>query len=363
MRYVVPKGMHLYRTTDRTEQIVVTDVAGSLPLHLHELLLRVAGWASDAVLTTARDHLAEGRLAEAAGAVLTAAGRDRMPMSESDLELLAALVPDDRTTAWPEAAPPGAAAEADFAPQLAGSAGTAPLVLDLTGDADRLDGPDRAAVAAVREVAGGVALWRTWRRASPGPDLDHPVRVYLLLAGGDPGGLPVACARVQRALADAGIDHPQVEAFHHRTALPPYQRLARGRSALLWAATEAQPITVARVFDAYHPATGGQFSADRPALSHGDELQRTLHYLDSGAVLLATEAREADPFDEDAGPVVPLSFRTDGSWIWTDAVSYFLRTYALSPDDALLAHIRTREYRVPEVDPVAEHRALAALLT
>ena len=29
--------------------------------------------------------------------------------------------------------------------------------------------------------------------------------------------------------------------------------------------------------------------------------------------------------------MVPLSFRTDGSWIWTDAVSYFLRTYALSP--------------------------------
>lgn len=341
----------------------MTDAAGSLPLHLHDLLLRIAGWAPDAVLTAARDHLAEGRLAQAGALVMATASTDRMPIGKADLDLLAGLAPFKRIEVWPQAVAPEATPDVSFTPRVTDPADTVPLVLDLTRDEDQLDGPDRAAVAAAREIPGGVGLWRAWRQGSPGQGPEHPVRVHLLLVGGDPADLPVACARVQRALTDAGVGDPQVEAFHDLTALPPYQRLARGRSALLWAAAEGRPVTLARVFDAYHPGTGGQFSAQRPTLSQGDELQRVLHYLDSGPVLLATEAREADPFDEDAGPVVPLSFRTDGSWIWTEAVSYFLRTYALSPDDALLEHIRTRGYQAPEPDPVAEHRALAALLS
>ena len=282
----------------------------------------------------------------------------------SDLELLATLVSDEPTAAWPTAAPAGAVTvppEPEFTPGPADPAGVTPLVLDLTGVTERLDGPDRAAVAAARGVPDGVALWRSWRRDPP--DQDRPTRIYLLLVGGDPNDMPVACAQVQRALADSGIEHPQVEAFHHQTVLPRYQQLARSRSALVWAAADARPVSIARVFDAYHPATGGQFSADRPTLTDSDEMQRVLDYLDGGEVLLGTEAQETDPFDESAGPVVPLSFRTDGWWIWTDAVAYFLRTYALSPDDALLAHIRDRGYLVPESDPVAEHRALAVLLS
>ncbi len=335
----------------------MTGPTTSLLIRLHDLLLRVAGWAPDPALTTARHHLAEGRPVEAAGVVLAAAATHPMPLSAEDHDLLSGLLPVERTAAWPEAVPLGAAPDTGFGPERDRPAGAEPLVLDLTGDPDRLDGPDHAAVAAARATSGGVALWRAWRRGSPAP-----ARVYLLMVE-DLGGLPAAGARVQSALAAAGVDHPQVEVFHGATTLPPYQRLARGRSALLWAATEARTVTVARVFDAYHPATGGQFSADRPALSHSDEMQRVLGYLDNAAVLLATAAREADPFDEGAGPVVPLSFRTDGSWIWTDAVAYFLRTYAVSPDDALLAYIRTRDYRIPDADPVAEHRALAFLLS
>ena len=60
----------------------MTDAAGSRLLEFHDLLLRVAGWVPDAVVATARDHLAERRLAEAAGMVLTAGASHRVPMSE-----------------------------------------------------------------------------------------------------------------------------------------------------------------------------------------------------------------------------------------------------------------------------------------
>jgi hypothetical protein len=82
-----------------------------------------------------------------------------------------------------------------------------------------------------------------------------------------------------------------VEAFHDRSVLPPDHRSALGRAALIRAATEAGPIEIARVFDSYHPVAGGEFSADRPTLSRGDEMKQVARYLDSGALLLATEAR------------------------------------------------------------------------
>ncbi|NMO56929.1 hypothetical protein HH310_37865 [Actinoplanes sp. TBRC 11911] len=223
---------------------------------------------------------------------------------------------------------------ADFAPAL----GPAPLVLDLTVPGARMDETDAAAVAALAAVTEPVALWRAWR-------LPGRRRVYLLdAADAEP---------LRAAVGDADVE---------LLGKPPTpdQRAARGRSALLWAARPAEPLTVARVFDSYDPVLGGQFTVDHPVLSA--ELAPVLSYLDTGAVVLTTTKREPDVFDEDAGPVVPMTFRTDGRWIWTDAVAYYLRTYALSPDADLLASLTAREYRMPEVDAVALHRALARLV-
>jgi hypothetical protein len=185
--------------------------------------------------------------------------------------------------------------------------------------------------------------------------------VYLLETGGDAVTLPGATAWLQDTLTRAGLPDPQVEVFAPGVDLPAYQRLARGRSALLWAGAAAPPPRIARVYDSFDPVLGGQFAVDHPVLSAGDERERVLDYLDSGQLLLATTAREGDVFDLDAGPTVPMSFRTDGSWIWTDTVAYYLRTYALSPDVELLAHIRERDYTYREPDAVAGHRALAEL--
>jgi hypothetical protein len=225
----------------------------------------------------------------------------------------------------------------DFAPAL----GLAPLVMDLTVAGAPMDETDAAAVAALPGVTEPVALWRAWR-------LPGRHRVYLLDASGD--GEPL-----RAAVGDAEISLV-------RTPLSPYQRAARGRSALLWAARPASPVTVARVFDSYDPELGGQFTVDHPVLSEGDELAQVLSYLEAGSVLLATTAREPDVFDEEAGPVVPMTFRTDGRWIWTDAAAYYLRTYALSPDTDMLADMRERGYQTSEPDAVAMHRALVALL-
>ena len=119
-------------------------------------------------------------------------------------------------------------------------------------------------------------------------------------------------------------------------------------------------VPVARVFDAYDPVAGGRFDSDHPVLGEGDEIARIAAYLDHGHLLVTTWP-EADVFDPDAGPVVPTAFRTDGTWIWTDAVSYYLRTYALSPDAGLLAHVRERGCTYTEPDAGAVDRARTQL--
>ena len=68
-----------------------------------------------------------------------------------------------------------------------------------------------------------------------------------------------------------------------------------------------------------------------------------------------------DVLDPRRGDVVPMSYRTDGTWVWTETVTYYLETYGLSPDVDLLTHIQALGHRMPAVDAVAEHRAMVAL--
>ncbi|GAA2565610.1 hypothetical protein GCM10010435_43010 [Winogradskya consettensis] len=331
----------------------------------HELLLRLAGWAPDDLISDARGRLAEGRVSEVARSLLGAVVSGRLPIRAEDAELLVLTLPDvPEVAALATAVPalePGAHPAFEFAPLLPNRDEPLPMVLDLTNSQD-LDAIDRAVLAALDQVPGAIALWRAWRSPQPDRIAAGPVRVYLLESDGDAAGLPGVAAWLQQALAAAGVEDPQAEVFSPGADLPGYQRLARGRSALLWTAGKGAPMTIARVFDSYDPVLGGQFTAEHPLIGAGDELDRVLAYLDAGTVLLATTAQEPDIFDDGAGPVVPASFRTDGTWIWTDAVPYYLRTYALSPDEDLLAHIRSLSYRPPVVDAVTEHRALAALV-
>lgn len=92
-----------------------------------------------------------------------------------------------------------------------------------------------------------------------------------------------------------------------------------------------------------------------------DERDRILGYLDAGSPVLITIALLNDVIDPDRGRAVPMNFRTDGTWIWNDISAYCLRTYGFRPDPALVAHIEANGRTMPQVDGVAEFRAVALL--
>ncbi|MBD0671213.1 hypothetical protein [Streptomyces sp. CBMA156] len=115
---------------------------------------------------------------------------------------------------------------------------------------------------------------------------------------------------------------------------------------------------LAAVFDVVDPVTGPGFAADRPRLAAGAEREDVLRYLRAGAAVLLTPMLMDDVVDPDRRGVVPMGFRTDGRWIWTDTVTYYLEEYGLAPDPALLAHVR-EQGDGPWAEPPAEVLELA----
>ncbi|GAA3050143.1 MULTISPECIES: hypothetical protein [unclassified Kitasatospora] len=97
---------------------------------------------------------------------------------------------------------------------------------------------------------------------------------------------------------------------------------------------------LAAVFDAVDPVTGPGFAPDRPRLAAGADREAVARYLRAGATVLLTPMLMDDVVDPGRRGVVPMGFRTDGRWIWTDTVTYYLEEYGLAPDPELLAHVR-----------------------
>jgi hypothetical protein len=105
---------------------------------------------------------------------------------------------------------------------------------------------------------------------------------------------------------------------------------------------DGPPFKIARVYDFAGPDTGRGFEPGHRVVTDSHERDRMLQYLTSGTPVLHSVARSQDVVKPDAGQVVPASFRTDGEWIWTDTVAYYLERYGLAPDEELAAHIDAR---------------------
>lgn len=121
---------------------------------------------------------------------------------------------------------------------------------------------------------------------------------------------------------------------------------------------------VAAVFDAVDGSGRPCFSPDRRRVLEPVERRRLLGYLSGAPLVLRAHGLEPDPLDAAGEPVVPVGYRTDGVWVWQEAVEYYLRRYGVAPEDDLVAHIERCGYRPPGglSDVVLNAAADAALL-
>jgi hypothetical protein len=310
---------------------------------LHELLLGLAGFVPDEVMTMARGQLAGGDLTGLARTVAYGVQVHQVALNPDDVRILAdvGLDPAELSDLDPDPELPVAYG---FWPELAGTDG----------------GPDRAAVGLVGSMSGVRGLWRTWRIRSDGPPWSHSRRVYVVEVDADADPVAIT-ATVQHGLFGAGEMYPQVEVYVTGADLPPYVRLARAGGELLWARSPAPEIRTATLFDGVDPERGPVFRPDHERIDDEAERHRLIGYLRGGEPLMVSTTRLADAVDPAAGDTVPVAFRTDGTWLWSDATTYYLERHHLAPDPELVAHARDRGYQRGELDGVDLHRALAAL--
>ncbi|MEV4615638.1 hypothetical protein AB0K43_24055 [Kitasatospora sp. NPDC049258] len=316
----------------------------------HELLLALAGRLPDAPLRSARLALADGGVHAATTLALAELAGQGRPVTAAELAAAGALLaqelaPDDFLTVGRVPDPPYDFTEFGDAAELAA---------DLLDEAVLL-----TAEACADQVTG---VWRCWRRALFADEPDR--RVYLVQAE-YPDDAPVLAGTFHEALAAVGDEQAGVEVVAIGSEVVGYQRLVLDHSLLLWAAvaTDGPEFEVARVFDHVDPDLGPGFRPDHPILPEGADRDHVLAHLSAGRPVLSTTARMADPLDPAAGEAVPGGFLTDGHWIWTEAVGYFLDRHGLAPDPALLAHIRTTAtHPTPPPDDATVTRAVDFLL-
>ncbi|GJF33015.1 hypothetical protein KNE206_57150 [Kitasatospora sp. NE20-6] len=324
-------------------------------LTCHRLLLSLAGRLPDDLLRTARRALADGEIRTAVSVTLEAIADRGLAVTQDELDRARQLTEDsegferlnvDVGFLTVDQVPEPAYEFASYGP-----AGTTSA-----------DAVDEAVVLAAEASAERIAaVWRCWRRSLFGEEADR--RVYLVQAE-LPDDAPALAGTFYDALASAGERDAGVEVVPVEEPLFGYQRLALDRALLLWASGDpAEPeFHLARVFDHADPVLGPGFHPDHPLITEVTERDRLLDYLASGYPVLSTTSRMPDPLDPTAGEAVPLGFLTDGEWIWTEGVGYFLERHHLAPDAALLAHIRKSDFEFAEVDADVISRATAFVL-
>jgi hypothetical protein len=309
---------------------------------VHEFVQLLAGWVPDEELAAVRRTLGQGQAAAAAAAAVAMAAEHDVPLLAESIEIARSLTEEPGTL-------DGVQPVAQY-PLL-------PFVFsefDTDGGLEMQE-RDQAIAEAVQERSTQIAgVWRTWRFPLDDPsepsetdgvngavDTDEPDRGHLVyvVQVSDGGVAPAVAGELQAALdGDAGVEVIALD-----TVPQPYQAAALEGSALLWSAPDDEPpFRIARVFDFAKPDTGPGFHPEHRVVTDPAERDRMLEYLTSGTLALHTTARTRDVLSPTAGEVVPTSFRTDGEWIWTDTVAYYLEQHGMAPDEDLVTHIDER---------------------
>jgi hypothetical protein len=317
----------------------------------HELLLAMAGRIPDSALAAARRLLAHDQTDSAFTLLAEVLGQTAIPLTNAELAAVRILT-GNAALAVAHSVP--AAPEPNFVFDA----------YDESGSAARNQLDDALVEIAERRGGALMGIWRSWRYpqsnwAEPdqGPPIDareDPLKAYpvYLIQVDDPGAIQAVAAEVLSVVpesANAGIEIIAID-----QEPPPYQRSALSESLLLWARADEPEFEIARVFDFADPITGPGFESDHRVIDDPVEIERLGAYLRGGYLALVTATTMQDVLDPEAGAVVPASYRTDGRWVWTDSVTYYLDRHGMAPDPRLSEHIETQiagGVTVPEVDP------------
>ena len=106
----------------------------------------------------------------------------------------------------------------------------------------------------------------------------------------------------------------------------------------------------ARLYDGVDESGTPHFAADRARIADTAERDRIVGYLNGGGAVMTTPGVTEDVVEPGRGKVVPLSYLTDGTWIWSAGLAYYTQEYGIAPDAEFIEHMRQQEFVPPQVD-------------
>jgi hypothetical protein len=134
------------------------------------------------------------------------------------------------------------------------------------------------------------------------------------------------------------------------------------RQPLHFTLPDVARLRLARVYDGVREPGGPYFADGHPRIGDSLERDRITRFLRSGTPVMVTSERDTDRIDPARGAVVPMSFRTDGHWVWSDALGYYLEVHGIAPEPDFVRHIAGCGYHADAPDPLALRAAVAAVL-
>jgi hypothetical protein len=117
----------------------------------------------------------------------------------------------------------------------------------------------------------------------------------------------------------------------------------------------------ARLYDGVDESGRPCFAVDRKRITDAAERDRIAGYLQAGAPVMTTPGLLDDVVEPARGRVVPMSYLTDGTWIWSAALHYYTQKYGIAPDAEFVAHMREHDFTPPQVDNATRQAARAQL--
>jgi hypothetical protein len=114
-------------------------------------------------------------------------------------------------------------------------------------------------------------------------------------------------------------------------------------------------LRTAEVFD-----DDGRPITERPEIGPA-ERDRVIDYLERAPIVLAARSYDTDRLDPNGPSSVPMTFHTDGNWVWPGAVGYYLRAHGVAPEPELLEHIRRLDFQLPEVSEPQRELAVSLI--
>ena len=106
----------------------------------------------------------------------------------------------------------------------------------------------------------------------------------------------------------------------------------------------------AQLFDGVDTDGNPYFVREHPKLDDPELRNNVVAFLSGGSVIRRTTMRDIDRIDGSRGRAVPMVTHTDGEWIWSSAMRYYVEQHRIAPTRDFLEHMISKNFEARLAD-------------